>query len=66
MSIVRTRQSPEDAFLAAVAQIGINRGDRPSVRLYEAWKADYARQFPDASPDQYARAMRVISRAAGV
>ena len=35
-------------------------------RLYEEMKRQFQRDFPEAAPAEYERAMRVISRAAGV
>lgn len=59
-------QAAQDRFLAAIRQVGVYRDHRPSVRLYEAWKRDWLGQFPDATPEQYERAMGVLAQAAGV
>jgi hypothetical protein len=37
-----------------------------SYSLYEALKADWIRQHPHATPQQYQKAMRQIARKAGV
>lgn len=38
----------------------------PDYREYERRKAEWSAEHPDATPDEYTRAMRVIARECGV
>lgn len=55
-----------DRFMGLMTHLAAMRADRPCVALYERWKADFVRDCPDATPEQYAAAMQAIARAAGV
>ena len=57
---------PFTRFLAHVRGMGLTRIERSDYRLYEQMKAELLRDFPGLEPAQYERAIRVISRAAGV
>lgn len=66
MSAVYAEKTPVERFLAFVAGIAAVRHGGPSWPTYERLKRDFVRQCPDATPDEYERAMQVIARAAGV
>lgn len=53
-------------FLALVRTMGAARRVDCDYRLYETLKSEYRRLFPSATPAEYERAMRAISKAAGV
>ena len=53
-------------FLALVRTMGAARRVDSDYRLYEEMKRQFQRDFPEAAPAEYERAMRAISRAAGV
>lgn len=59
-------KTPVERFVALAAVIGAARADGPDWAAYERLKRDFVRQCPDATPDEYERAMQVIARAAGV
>lgn len=52
--------------MAFLATVSASRDDGPSWALYERLKRDFVRQCPDATTDEYERAMQAIARAAGV
>lgn len=66
MSAAYAEKTPVERFLAFVAGIAAVRHGGPSWPTYERLKRDFVRQCPDATPDEYERAMQVIARAAGV
>ena len=66
MSAVYAEKTPVERFLAFVAGIAAVRHGGPSWPTYEQLKRDFVRQCPDATPQEYGRAMQVIARAAGV
>lgn len=66
MSAVYADKTPAERFLAFVAGIAAVRHGGPSWPTYERLKGDFLRQCPDATPDEYERAMQAIARAAGV
>lgn len=66
MSAVYAEKTPVERFLAFVAGIAAVRHGGPDWPAYERLKRDFVRQCPDATPDEYERAMQVIARAAGV
>lgn len=57
---------PHTRFLALVRPMGAARRVDCDYRLYEVLKADFKRDFPNATPEEYTEAMQAISRAAGV
>jgi len=57
---------PYTRFLALVRTMGAARRVDYDYRLYEEMKRQFQRDFPGASPAEYERAMRAISKAAGV
>lgn len=61
--------APDSAYAAFLRTLAAMEGQRNAPRnwtLYETLKRDFVRQFPEVSPDEYARAMQAIARAAGV
>lgn len=59
-------KTPVERFVALASVIGAARADGPDWSAYERLKRDFVRQCPDATPDEYERAMQAIARAAGV
>lgn len=58
--------TPFERHLRRVRGMGLARVEAPDYRLYERPKAEFVRDFPAATPQEYERAMRVIAEAAGV
>lgn len=57
---------PHARFLALVRQMGAARRVDCDYRLYEVLKADFKRDFPNATPEEYTAAMSAIARACNV
>jgi len=57
--------SPLERHLRRVRGPGLARTETPDYRLYERMKADMVREFPALSPQDYQRAIRVITEACG-
>ena len=55
-----------EQHIRTVRQIGAQMPAGPNYAAYEAMKAAFVRQHPDATPAEYEVAMREIARACGV
>ncbi len=57
---------PVDAYLRHAASLSAYRTRGADYGLYERLKGDLVRHCPDLSPAEYDRAIRCLSRLAGV
>lgn len=58
--------TPYQRFMARMTTVALYRTGAGGNAAYEAYKADFLRACPDATPAQYQAAMRAAARAAGV
>lgn len=57
---------PFERHLRVVRAIGLQRGKATDFALYERFMAEFHRDYPDATADQYVRFKHVAASAAGV
>lgn len=60
------KETPYERFCAVLATLIANRDGTPSWQTYERLKREFNHTVPDHTPEQYTRAMALISKAAGV
>lgn len=59
-------QSSYERFCAMVASLLPYRNDEPDDALYDALKRQFLQDAPGCTPEQYQRAIALLSRATGV
>ena len=63
---MQVAEKPLDAFLRHAATLSAYRTRGADYALYESLKRDLVRHCPDLEPAEYDRAIRCLSRLAGV
>lgn len=63
---MQVAEKPLDAYLRHAATLSACRTRGADYRLYELLKGGLTRHCPDLSPAEYDRAIRCLSRLAGV
>lgn len=58
--------TPYERFCSVLAALIANRDGRPSVALRDRLEREFLRDVPKHTPDEYRRAMALISRASGL
>ena len=63
---MQVAEKPLDAYLRHAATLSAYRTRGADYALYERLKGDLVRHCPDLEPAEYERAIRCLSRLAGV